>query len=334
MDLKVAEEIKKDYDRGVSTKNLGEKYGVGRGTILRILNKSSTTFRTWGDFAKHSSQASLKQILEDGGRICTECGIIKNLDQFRMIKSKLTGEKDRPRSHCKECQEKKRVKKKYGLSAEDVILMLEAQEYRCGICGCDITSESKNIDHNHITGETRGLLCQSCNRRLGSFEKFEDEIKDYLLMHQERPSRTKWLMDMAKEVAKRSTCNRHKVGALLVYKGRILSHGYNGAPSGVDHCNHPLTEEANKGCEVSVHAESNAIVWAARWGINIDGSTLYTTLSPCLYCSQLIANSGVVEVIIDQPYRDLSGLELLKESGVEVNFLESKLLSEKDPDLD
>lgn len=147
-----------------------------------------------------------------------------------------------------------------------------------------------------------------------------------------RISRDEMLMSMAKIAALRGTCSRASVGVAIARDGRILSTGYNGAPSGVEHCDHTCTCRlaqddhsslnalcnANKPCLVAVHAEANAISWAARGGISLLGSTMYVTMSPCRSCAQLIINSGVERIVIDQWYRDPAGVQLLASVGIEI----------------
>lgn len=127
-----------------------------------------------------------------------------------------------------------------------------------------------------------------------------------------RPSRDSILMDMAKLIATRSTCSRLHVGAVIARDGRVLVTGYNGAPAGLPHCVHETTEP----CTVSVHAEVNAIAYAARWGIRIEGADLFTTHSPCIACSQLIVNSGIVRVVYNHEFRETDGLDMLRSAGV------------------
>ena len=132
-----------------------------------------------------------------------------------------------------------------------------------------------------------------------------------------RPSRDDVLMNIAREVARRSTCERAQVGAVLVRDSRIISTGYNGSPSGMPHC----VCKALESCNRTVHAESNAIVFSARYGVSTMGTTLYTTMSPCLECAKLIINAGISRVVYDEPYRDMSGVLLLKDGGVTSDWL-------------
>lgn len=152
-----------------------------------------------------------------------------------------------------------------------------------------------------------------------------------------RPSRDDSLMMVAYTMQERSTCTRNHVGAVISINGRIISTGYNGAPAGMNHCQHPkapIYHSANRispvppldegvtvaqvGCKVAVHAEANAIAFAARYGLVTEGAELHTTLSPCYSCAQLIINAGLVRVVFHRSYRDLSGMDLLHQAKVVV----------------
>lgn len=124
----------------------------------------------------------------------------------------------------------------------------------------------------------------------------------------QRISREELLMKTAFLVAERSTCNRLHVGAVAAIQGRSVVSGYNGAPAGIDHCMH---QEDEGECIWATHAEANAIAFAARHGVSLLGSTLFTTHSPCIRCAHLIINAGIEEVYYSISYRDDSGLRLL-----------------------
>lgn len=132
-----------------------------------------------------------------------------------------------------------------------------------------------------------------------------------------RITREEAFSEIVKTIARRSTCPRRSVGAILVRGGRILSTGYNGAPSGLPHCTDAgCILGPDGGCIRVVHAEVNAIAFAAREGIRTEGSTLRTTVSPCLSCAKLIINAGISEVVSLERYRDRSGQDLLESAGV------------------
>jgi dCMP deaminase len=153
-----------------------------------------------------------------------------------------------------------------------------------------------------------------------------------------RPSWEKYFMDITQIVAKRSTCLRRQVGALLVKDKKILATGYNGAPSRLEHCLDIgcLREEMgipsgerHELCR-GIHAEQNAIVQAAYHGVGIRGATLYCTNHPCLICSKMIINAGIEKIVYAEGYADALAKEMLKESGIEVEkFNRAKRLKTK-----
>lgn len=130
-----------------------------------------------------------------------------------------------------------------------------------------------------------------------------------------RPNIDRTFQELAAVWAKRSTCRRASVGAVIALDGRSVSSGYNGAPAGLQHCRH-LPEDGSP-CTLAVHAEANAIVYAARYGIPLSGSTLYTTMAPCYACALLIISAGIVRVVASSPYRKADGPELLAQSGIQ-----------------
>lgn len=153
-------------------------------------------------------------------------------------------------------------------------------------------------------------------------------------MVRDRISREEMFSQICSVVAQRSTCLRSQVGALIVRDGRIISMGYNGPVSGMPACSKPDssqqvliiaevleptgTECMGPGCTRSLHAETNAIAFAARAGVSVEGCTMYCSLSPCINCAKVIVNSGIKELKYLEEYRDTSGLELLRKAGITV----------------
>jgi dCMP deaminase len=122
-------------------------------------------------------------------------------------------------------------------------------------------------------------------------------------------------LQMAQIWAKNSYCIRRQVGALIVKDRMIISDGFNGTPSGFEnHCE----DENNKTKHYVLHAEANAITKVAKSNNNSEGATLYVTTSPCIECSKLIIQAGIVRVVFIEKYSKNEGLELLARAGVEV----------------
>jgi len=127
-------------------------------------------------------------------------------------------------------------------------------------------------------------------------------------------SRDEALFANAEIWAERSTCDRLHVGCVIHRNGRTLVTGYNGAPPGMSHCppNHSPDD-----C-LAVHAEQNAIAFAARWGVELEGAAIVVTHQPCLSCARLVISSGLISVTYKHPYRLIDGLLLLEAAGITV----------------
>jgi len=141
-----------------------------------------------------------------------------------------------------------------------------------------------------------------------------------------RPSWEEYFMDIAFLVAKRSTCLRRAVGALIIKDKRILATGYNGAPSGIRHCGEVgcLRETMNiksgqrhELCR-GIHAEQNAIIQAAYHGVQIKGASLYCTNLPCSICTKMIINAGIKKIYYHEGYADELSKGMLAEAEIEV----------------
>jgi len=139
-----------------------------------------------------------------------------------------------------------------------------------------------------------------------------------------RPTWDEYFMEITELVSKRSTCLRRKVGAVIVQDKRILTTGYNGAPRGLPHCleigclreiKKVSSGERQELCR-GLHAEQNAIVQAALYGICIKGSVLYCTTQPCVTCAKMIVNSGIKRIVYKEKYPDELARKILKEAGV------------------
>jgi dCMP deaminase len=142
----------------------------------------------------------------------------------------------------------------------------------------------------------------------------------------DRPSYDEYFMEMAHIVSKRSTCLRRKVGALLVKDKHILSTGYNGAPKGLKHCFEVScirehmdipSGERHELCR-GLHAEQNAIIQAAVFGVSITNSILYCTNTPCVVCVKMLINAGVREIVYSGEYPDDLAKKMLGESNLKI----------------
>ncbi len=144
----------------------------------------------------------------------------------------------------------------------------------------------------------------------------------------------KWdqrFMELTEQVGTWASCLRRKVGAVIVKGRRVMATGYNGAPTGIKSCiergkclrieqNIPSGTHAEL-C-YAAHAEQNAIIQAAKYGVNIDGSTLYCTHQPCVICAKMIINAGIERVVYKEGYPDEFSMELFREAGTKVEKYE------------
>jgi dCMP deaminase len=142
----------------------------------------------------------------------------------------------------------------------------------------------------------------------------------------QRPSWEAYFMEITTLVAKRSTCIRRAVGAIIVKDKRVLSTGYNGAPTAIRHCIEVgcLRDQMNVAsgqrhelCR-GIHAEQNAIIQAAYHGVSINGAVLYCTNQPCAICAKMIINAGIRTIYYQSGYADPMAAEMLEEAGVEL----------------
>jgi dCMP deaminase len=135
----------------------------------------------------------------------------------------------------------------------------------------------------------------------------------------DRMSRDQYFMAIAQAAARRATCRRRAVGAVVVdRRGRILSTGYNGSPEGYPHCETLCADPEHEPCRWSVHAEINALLFAEN---REPDKTLYVTTGPCRGCALAIANAGVSRVVMGEPYRDSGGIEVLDRGGIRHEYL-------------
>ncbi|MBV8375305.1 MAG: cytidine/deoxycytidylate deaminase family protein [Candidatus Eremiobacteraeota bacterium] len=131
-----------------------------------------------------------------------------------------------------------------------------------------------------------------------------------------RPGWDEYFMDIARTVGTRATCPRASVGCVLVREHRILTTGYNGAPRGVAHCTEVGCTLVNDHCLRATHAEANAVVQAALFGVSLEGATAYCTHQPCINCSKLLISAGTRKIVYEAAYPDQIAAAMLAEAGV------------------
>ena len=141
-----------------------------------------------------------------------------------------------------------------------------------------------------------------------------------------RPSWDRYFLDLCEAVSKRATCDRGKSGCVIVKDKRILATGYVGSPAGLPHCDeigHDMRRVFNDAgnvtqhCVRTLHAEQNAIIQAAKFGLSIDGATLYCKMVPCRSCAMMIINSGIKRVVAEKHYHaEADTVKMFKDAGI------------------
>jgi dCMP deaminase len=196
-----------------------------------------------------------------------------------------------------------------------------------------IDEEARELDSDNPTSQQLNATRQvadiviSNDGTLEALHRELDRLLPPLMSRFMRPTWDEYFMSIARVVAMRSNCMKRKVAAIIVKDMRVISTGYNGTPRGARNCNEGGCPRCN-GMAASgtaldeclcCHGEENAITQAAYHGTSLKGSTLYTTFAPCLLCTKMIINSGIVEVVYNQDY-PLNGaaLSLLEECGVKL----------------
>lgn len=171
-----------------------------------------------------------------------------------------------------------------------------------------------------------------CQKILSEYNGVMD--KDNKDIHM-RPSWDDYFMSIMEVVGTRATCDRGRSGAVIVKDKHILTTGYVGAPPGIAHCDdvghemHKVTNEdktESNHCIRTTHAEQNAIIQGARYGVNLTGSTIYCKMTPCYVCAKLIITAGIVRVVAQKDYHAAGrSKEIFKEAGVELEILKGEM---------
>jgi len=176
------------------------------------------------------------------------------------------------------------------------------------------------------TGRLADIIVSN-NGTLGDLHHQLDALLPRLMRNFQRPGWDEYFMSIAKVVATRSNCIKRKVAAIIIKDKRVISTGYNGTPRGARNCNEGGCPRCNSLAQsgtaleecLCCHGEENAISQAAYHGTSLKGAILYTTFAPCLLCTKMIINSGIIEVVYNEEYPlNERSLALLKECGVEL----------------
>ena len=137
-----------------------------------------------------------------------------------------------------------------------------------------------------------------------------------------RPDWDNYFMEITLAVSERSTCTRAHVGAILVKDRRILTTGYNGAPKGLPHCLDEGCEIVDGHCVRALHAEQNAILQGAQYGVPLEGATCYTTHQPCVTCAKMLINAGIKRVVYAGRYPDELAMKYMRDAGLSIERMD------------
>lgn len=162
-------------------------------------------------------------------------------------------------------------------------------------------------------------------------------------MNSEAPKRPSWdeyFLEMAILVGSRGTCDRGHAGTVIVKDKRLLTTGYAGSPIGLPHCDdvghemHTVTNEdgtTSRHCIRTTHSETNAIANAARFGVAVDGATMYSTMVACYACAKVVVNAGIKRFVARKDYHASTRTkEIFKQAGVELVIMEEGIMQYKD----
>jgi len=151
-----------------------------------------------------------------------------------------------------------------------------------------------------------------------------------------RPNWDRYFLDLCEAVARRATCDRGKAGCVVVKDKRIMTTGYVGAPAGLPHCDeagHDLRkviddkDRISQHCVRTLHAEQNAIIQAARFGISLEGATLFCKMTPCRTCAMMIINAGIKRVVCEKRYHaDEDTIEMFQQAGVDLTIMNNEVV--------
>jgi dCMP deaminase len=160
------------------------------------------------------------------------------------------------------------------------------------------------------------------------------------LENNSRPNWDRYFLDLCEAVAKRATCDRGRSGCVIVKDKRIMTTGYVGAPAGLPHCDeagHDMRKVFNSNgtvtqhCVRTLHAEQNAIIQAARFGIPLEDATLFCKMTPCRTCAMMIINAGINRVVCEKRYHaDADTREMFKQACVELVIMNDEVEQYKD----
>ncbi len=205
---------------------------------------------------------------------------------------------------------------------------------------CEQQENHDNPSHQQLNRTVK--LARIVIKNDGTLEQLHKKIDKFIddwghKLALPRPSWDEYFMNIANEVAKRSTCDRGRAGSVIVKDKQLLATGYVGSPKGVPHCDevgHEIQEvigddgKPRMHCIRTTHAEQNALAQAAKHGIAINGGTIYVRMEPCYVCAKLIITAGIARVVADKRYHGAQKTrELFKRANVKLEVLHDEMLT-------
>jgi dCMP deaminase len=160
------------------------------------------------------------------------------------------------------------------------------------------------------------------------------DLRQQTMEHHSRPNWDRYFLDLCEAVARRATCDRGRSGCVIVKDKRIMTTGYVGAPAGLPHCDEAghdmrkvfdINGNVTQHCVRTLHAEQNAIIQAARFGIPLEGATLFCKMTPCRTCAMMIINAGIKRVVCEKRYHaDTDTIDMFKQACVELTIVNNE----------
>jgi dCMP deaminase len=218
--------------------------------------------------------------------------------------------------------------------------MFSINPYEQNLSKCISLSDFKldnNKDIKYLKNQLEEVLKKIELKKLTSKKEasnINEEI-DFKKENKKRPSWDEYFMNITHVISERATCDRGKSAAIAVKDKKIIATGYVGAPKGLPHCDeigHLLSKfidedgSISQHCIRTVHAEQNVICQAARYGISLEGSTMYMKMTPCFTCAKMIINTGIKRIVAEKRYqKDKHSLDFLKQAGIKVDILNQEI---------
>ena len=331
-------------------------YGSGKDTAVEFFKQRGFVHFSLSEIlreelTKEGLELTRENQIDKGNQLRKEFG---NGILARRIIEKLDNSKDYVLSSIRnsgEIEELKKATKEFlliNLDAEPLLRFQRTQQRHTSTIDPKIFEQFlENEKRESVSSDGAGQELKKCAEMAdvtvannGSVEDFYKKLGEQLeefktKMTYRRPGWDEYFISIMDEVGKRGTCDRGRSGSIIVKEKRLLTTGYVGSPIGLKHCDetgHLMVDvidesgTTRKHCIRTAHAEQNAIIQAARFGISIDGATVYAKMEPCHACAKMIINAGIKRVVCKKRYHaGKLTRELFKEAGVQLDVLDDSI---------